>query len=110
MEREEVLKKAGAKKALVGEMEKAKIGKSNWIANICAVVVAVAFMITFGALGNFTALYAIALVCFTWATVFYFCQYFIAKRPWPLLLGAILELLGGLTMLTLFILFSIGVL
>ena len=110
MEKKEILEKAKEKKALVGEMEKAKINKSSWIGNVCACVVAVALMIIEGALGHYTSIYAIATVCFTWASVFYFCQYFIAKRPWPVLIGAILETLGACAMITFYILFSIGVL
>lgn len=110
MEKEEVLKKAQQKKAIVGEMEKAKINKSNWIANIVAVIIAVAFMIIEGAQAHFTALYAIATICFVWASVFYFCQYFVAKRPWQVLIGGVLCALGALIYLTFFILFSVGVL
>ena len=87
MEREEILEKASKKKALVGEMEKAKINKSNWISVIVAQVVAVIFMIIEGCLGHFTAIYALATVCFSWASVFYFCQFFIAKRPKGVLIG-----------------------
>ena len=62
-------------------MERAKINKSCWIGNIVAVIVAVAFMVIEGTIGHFTAIYAIASICMIWASVFYFCQYFIAKRP-----------------------------
>ena len=110
MEREEVLEKAKSKKTLVGEMEKVKINKSCQIGNIAACVVAVALMIIQGALGNYTSIYAIATVCFTWASVVYFCQYFIAKRPVGVLIGAILEALGACVMITFFILFNVGVL
>jgi len=110
MKREEILEKASKKKALVGEMEKVKINKSCWIANIVAVIIATALMITLGALGVFTGLYAIAFICFVWASVFYFCQYFIAKRPWQVLIGAILDSIGAIIMFTFFILFSVGVL
>ena len=110
MKKEEILEKAQSKKDIVGEMERAKINKSNWIGNISACVVAVALMIIEGALGHFTSIYAIATVCFTWASVFYFCQYFIAKRPWQVLIGAILEALGAGIMITFFILFNVGVL
>lgn len=110
MNNKEILEKAGKKKALIGEMEKAKINKSCWIGNIVACVVAVALMIIEGALGHFTSIFAIAFVCMTWAAVFYYCQFFIAKRPYGVLVGAILETLGALTMLTLFILFNVGVL
>ena len=110
MEREEILQKAGKKKVVIGEMEKAKINKSNWISVIVAQVVAVIFMIIEGCLGHFTAIYALATVCFVWASVFYFCQFFIAKRPKGVLIGAILETIGALIMITLYILFNIGVL
>lgn len=110
MEREEILEKASKKKAVVGEMEKSKINKSNWIAIIVAGIIAVVFMIIEGALGHFSAIYAIGAICFTWASVFYFCQYFIAKRPFGVLIGAILEGLGAVIMLTLYILFNVGVL
>ena len=90
-------------------MEKVKINKSCWIANIVAVIVATAFMITLGAMGVFTGLYAIASICFVWASVFYFCQYFLAKRPWQVLIGAVLDSIGAIIMMTFFILYSIGV-
>jgi len=110
MEKEEILKKASAKKAVVGEMEKTKVMKANWIALIVTCFAAVAFIITFGIQGNFTALYAIAFLCYLWAGVFYFCQYFIAKRPWQVLFGAILHSLGAITMLVFFVLRCTGAL
>ena len=110
MDREEILEKASKKKALVGEMEKSKINKSNWIAIIVVGFIAVALMIIEGALGHFSSIYAIATICFSWASVFYFCQYFIAKRPYGVLIGAILEGLGAIIMITLYILFNVGVL
>lgn len=110
MEKEEILKKAESKKALVGEMEKEKVIKCNWIALLCTVFAAVAFIITFGIQGNFTALYAVAFICYLWASVFYFCQYFVAKRPWPVLIGAVLHGLAAITMLVFFILRCLGVL
>ena len=79
MKKEETLQKAQEKKDIVGEMEKAKINKSCWIANIVAVIVAVAFMVLEGALARFTTIYILGFVCFCWASVFYFCQYFVAK-------------------------------
>ena len=109
MEKEQILERVKNKKAVVGEMEKVKINKSCWIANIVAVIVATGFMITLGALGVFTGLYAIASVCLIWASVFYFCQYFLAKRPWQVLIGAVLTCLGAIVMFTFFILFSIGI-
>lgn len=110
MEKEEVLKKVQSKKAVIGEMEKAKINKSNWISLIIDGVVAVIFMIIEGLQQHFTSIYVLAAVCFIWASAFYFCQYFVAKRKWQVLIGAVLEGIGAIIMITLFILFSIGVL
>ena len=110
MKKEEILQKAQQKKDIVGEMEKTKINKSCWIANIVAVILAVAFMILEGALARFTTIYILGFLCFTWACVFYFCQYFVAKRLYfGILLGAVLEALGAVTMLTMFILKCVGV-
>lgn len=109
MNKEEILEKA-KKKHPVGEMEEKKISKSIWIALIVAIVLAVAFLITEGYLGHFSAIFAIAAICFTWASIFYFCQYFVAKRPWQVLIGAVLEGLGAITMLVLYILLNLGML
>ena len=108
MEKEKILQKA-QKKYPIGEMEVQKINKSNWIAIIVAGIVATTFMIIEGALGHFTALYAIGFICMAWACVFYTCQYFIAKRPYGVLIGAVLDGLGAGIMLTLYILTNIGV-
>lgn len=102
MEKEEVLKKAKSKKSYVGEMESTKMNLGNWIALIIAGVVAVAFIITEGCLRHFTAQFAISAICFTWASVMYSCQYFMAKRPWPVLIGAVLEGLAAIAMIVLF--------
>lgn len=110
MEKDEILEKAKNKHP-VGEMETNKINKSNWIALIVAGVVAVAMMIAEGALQHFTAIFAIGFVCFTWASVFYFCQFFVAKRRFVgILIGATLEGLAAFTMFTMYILFNVGVL
>ena len=103
------MEKAKSKKAIIGEMEKFKIDKSNWIAVIVTLVVGVAFIIVEGILQHRAACFAIGAICFTWASVFYFCQYFIAKRPYGVLIGAILETIGALIMITNFILANIGV-
>ena len=89
MEKEEVLQKAQKKKVLVSEFEKVKINKSSWISLIVAGIVAVTLMVIEGLFGHFTAIYAIAAICFTWASVFYFCQFFMVKRPYGVLIGAI---------------------
>ena len=110
MEREEILKKAQDEKDKVGEMERKRMSKCNWIAVISTAVLAVVFMFSEGFQGNRTAVYALGAICFTWASVFYFCQCIVAKRPWPVLIGAVLEAIGAITMITLYILFSVGVL
>ena len=109
MENNEVLEKVQKKKVYVGEMEKTKINKACWVANIVACAVAVALMVTLGALRNFAGLYSIGFINLAWSSVFYFCQYFIAKRPWPVLIGAVLSVIGACIMLTMFILYSVGV-
>jgi len=109
MEKEEVLEKA-KKKHPIGEMEQNKINKSGWISLIVAGVMAVAFMIIEGAIGQFASLYATGTLCFSWACVFYTLQYFLAKRPWQVLIGAILEGIGAITMFVFFLLYVTGVL
>lgn len=110
MEKQEILEKAQQKKALVGEMEKTKINKSCWIANILACIIAVIFMIVEGLSGHYSAIYALGAVCYSWASVFYFCSFFIAKRPKGVLIGGILHGIGAVIMITFYILFSTGVL
>ena len=110
MNREEILEKAQSKKVQVGEYENQKIAKCNWISVIVTGIVAVAFICLFGALGLKSVCFAIGGICFTWATVFYFCQYFIAKRKHiGILLGAVGELIGALIMLTNCILSIVGI-
>lgn len=108
MEKEEILKKSQKEKpAVVGEMESQKINKGNWIAVIIAGIIAVTFMIVEGALGHYPALFAIASVCYAWACTIYLCQYFLAKRPWQVLIGAVLHGLACVTMIVLFIISNI---
>ena len=109
MERNEILAKASEKKAIVGEAEKGKINKSCWIANIVAVAIAVVLMVVEGLLEHFSAIYVLGLVCSTWASVFYFLQYFVAKRPKGVLIGGILYALGSAIWLVFYILYSAGV-
>lgn len=109
MEKEEVLKKVSEKKAVIGEMEKTKINSGNWIAVIVTLTFAVAMIITEGVLGHFSAIYAIAGVCYLWASTFYFIQFFKARRPWPVLIGAVLHGLAFITMIVLYILYNVGV-
>jgi hypothetical protein len=110
MEKNEILKIAQDNKDKIGEMERKKVSKANWIAVISTGVLAVIFMFSEGFQGHRTVVYAFAALCFAWASVFYFCQYFVAKRPWQVLIGATLEAIGAITMITLYILFSVGVL
>lgn len=109
MNNNEILKKASHKKAYVGEMEKERINKSCWIGNVVAVVLAVAFMIAEGAFSRFSSVYALGVVCYAWASVFYFCQFFIAKRPWQVLIGAVLHGTAALVMMTFYILTAWGI-
>lgn len=108
MEKEEILQKA-RKKYPLGEMEAQKINKGNWISLIVAGIVAVVLMIVEGALGHYDALFAISFICYVWASVFYFCQYFVAKRPWKVLIGAVLHGVAAIIMIVLFILSCVGV-
>lgn len=109
MEKEEILEKAKKKKVIIGEMEKQKINSGNWIAIISTGIVAVIWMIVEGALGHRTAIYAIASICFCWASVFYLMQFIKAKRPWQVLIGAVLDGLAFITMVILYILSVCGV-
>ncbi|MBQ6892654.1 MAG: hypothetical protein IJN48_00465 [Clostridia bacterium] len=109
MNNKEILEKVKGKKVHVGEMEQAKINKSCWIGNISACLLAVVLMIVEGLMGHFTAIYALGAVCYTWACVFYFCQFFIAKRPKGVLIGAVLHGVAALIMLTFFVLRNFGV-
>ena len=72
MEKDEILRRAQENKDKIGEMERKKVSKSNWIAIISTAVLAVAFMSSEGFQGNRTAVYAFGTLCFTWACVFYF--------------------------------------
>ena len=108
-EKKKILEKVQKKKALVGEMEKVKIDKANWVAVIVAGVLAAVFMVIEGLLGHITGVYALGAVCYAWAAAFYFSQYFLAKRPWQVFMGAVLEALGAIAMITLFILRVTGV-
>ena len=109
MEKEEILKKAGNKKALVGEMEKEKISKSGWISLVTVGIGAIGFIIAEATLLHASAAYAIASLCLLWASVFYTLQYFIAKRPWPVLIGAVLEGLACVFFIVRYILCVTGV-
>ena len=107
MEKEKILEENKKKKVIVGEMEKQNMGKGNYIAVIIAGVIGVAFMIVEGALGHHTSQFAVGAVIFAWASTFYACQYFVAKRTWKVLIGAILEFIGFAVMISLFILFNV---
>ena len=109
MNKKEILEKVQKKKVYIGEMEKSKIDKSNWISVIITGVVALIFIIVLSMLGDKAAAFGIGCICFTWAGSFYFCQYFIAKRPVGVLIGAIFETFGALIMLLNFILTVTGV-
>ena len=95
------------KPALVGEMENSKTNKGNWIAIVVAGIVAITMMIIEGALGHYMAIFAIGSICYAWASVFYICQYVIAKRPWPVLFGAVLHGIAFAIMITMYIISNI---
>ena len=109
MEREEILEKAQQKKVYVGELEKNKIDKSIKIALLSVGVLAVSLIIVEFALGHATAGFAIQSLCYCWASIFYFCQYFVAKRPWQVLIGAVLDGLAFVASMTFFVLFCVGI-
>lgn len=106
MKKEEILQKAN-KKCIDGEMEKQKTNKGNWIAIIIAGVVAVTLMIVEGALGHYSSIFVLGAVCYAWACVLYTCQYVLAKRPWPVLIGSILHGLAFVCMIVIYILSNI---
>lgn len=109
MDKNEILEKSQKSKDIVGEMERNKINKSSWISLIVTAVVAIAFIIAEGALGHFSAVYAIASICFIWAAVFYTLQFFLAKRPWQVLIGSVLEAMAGIFFIVRYILAVSGV-
>ena len=103
MEREEILKKA-SKKAVIGEMERQKINKANWVAVIVAGIVAVAFMIIEGIFKHFSTIYVLSSICYLWASVMYLGQFLIAKRPWQVLIGAVIYGILFVIMITIYVL------
>ena len=109
MDKKEILEKSQTNKDNVGEMERNKINKSCWISLIVTGIIAVAFIITEGVLGHFSAIYAIASICFIWSAVFYALEFFIAKRPWQVLIGAVLEGLAAIFFIVRYILAACGV-
>ena len=109
MEKEEILERVKNQKVIIGEMEKGKIDKSCWIANLVSVIFANVFAVILGIMKMFAGLCAVYSVCLIWASVFYFCQYFTAKKSWPILLGAVIYSIGAIIMVICFILFTIGV-
>ena len=109
MEKEEILEKVGNKKAILGEMEKEKLSKSAFISLLVTGIVAVVFTIIEGIFQHFTAIYAIASLCFLWASIFYTLQYILAKRPWQVLIGSVLDGLAFIFFLVRYILSICGV-
>jgi len=110
MEKEEVLEKTKEKKALVGEFEKEKVNKGSMIALLITGIVAVALIITECAMGHYAGGLAIGMICYLWASLQYTFQFFLAHRPWQVLIGSVLHGLAFIACLVFFILFSVGVL
>ncbi len=106
MEREEILAKA-SKKTQVGEMEVQKLNKANWISVSVGAVVAAIFCIAEGCLGHVSAVFAILAIMAAWACTFYSLQYFILRRHKGALIGAILEALAFVILVTAYILSNI---
>lgn len=109
MNKTEILEKAQQHKDVVGEMEREKLGKGALISLLVAGAIAVAFTVVEGVFGHFTAIYAIATICFVWAGTFYTMQYFYAKRPWQVLIGATLEYLAAVFFIVRYILALTGI-
>ena len=109
MEKEEILKKASSKKALVGEMESKKMDLGLKIALIVAGVLATIFICLECAQKHFTGAMALGAVCYGWASLQYFLQFFMAKRPWQVLIGAVLHGLAFVACVVLYALFSFKV-
>lgn len=109
MNKQEILAKAQEHKTTIGEMEREKLGKGAIISLLTAAIVAVAFTVVEGIFGHFTAIYAIATICFIWAGTFYTLQYFYAKRPWQVLIGAVLEYMAAIFFLIRYILALTGI-
>lgn len=109
MTNREVLKKVQSKKALIGEMESKMISKCNWISVILTGIVAIAFIIVEASFGRKATCFLIGSIYFTWASAFYYCQYFLAKRPIGILLGGIGETVGALIMILNYVLTLCGV-
>ena len=110
MDNKEIIERASSEKSYVGEYETQGINKSNWASVIATGIVAVVFIIVFAILNMKEVCFAIGAICFTWASVFYFCQYFVAGRRFAgIMIGAVLEAIGMVAMTTLFALTVTGV-
>lgn len=109
MEKNEILEKAKAKKAYVGEMEKQKADLGIKLSLIFAGILAVLLICFECAQGHFSGGMALGAVCYCWASAQYFFQFFMAKRPWPVLIGAILHGLAFLACVVFYVLFSLKV-
>lgn len=109
MDKKEILEKAKSKKAVIGEMEKQKVGLGINISLIFAGVLAVVFICLECAKQNFAGGLAIGSICYGWASLQYFLQFFMAKRPWQVLIGAVLHGLAFVACVVLYALFSFKV-
>ena len=107
MEKEKILEKAKNRHP-IGEMEKQKVNTANWISLVISCVFALALIIVEGIKKQFDALYAIASICYLWATIFYICQRVVAKRSKGVLFGAVLHGIAFIITFTFYILYSVG--
>ena len=81
-----------------------------WYCNVVACIVAIVLMIVEYILGNYSSIYAIGIVCFSWSSLFYFSQYFKVKKRKLTLVVAILEAFGLVLSIVSYILYVVGVL
>lgn len=108
-EKEEILKKAENKHP-IGEMEQQKLYTCFWISVLTIGVFAITMMIVEGVLGHISTIYILAAMCFLWAAVFYFLEYFVAKRKFAgIMIGAVLEILAFIFFMVRYILCVLGV-
>ena len=110
MKKEEILEKAKSKKILVGELEKQKMDLGIKISLIFAGILATILICFECGQRHWTGGFAIGMICYGWASFQYFMQFFMAKRPWQVLIGALLDGLAFIACLVFYILFSLKVL
>ena len=100
---EAIEKEDPAKVEASDKNENSKINRSCFISNACTCALAAIIMFAEGLHGHFTTLYAIAMICTTWASILHFCKFFVEKKKWPVLIGAALSTIAALFFLYFYI-------